>query len=71
MRWTQITSSIFREFVTGSRTIVSGVGLLGVCRRASGLLLLRISDHREREDRAIVNGQIGHREREDRAIVNG
>ena len=32
---------------------------------------LRISDHREREDRAIVNGQIGHREREDRFIVNG
>ena len=29
---------------------------------------VRISDHREREDRAIVNGQIGHREREDRPL---
>ena len=35
-------------------------------RWAGGMKLMRISDHGEREDRAIVNGQIGHREREDR-----
>jgi len=45
-----------------------GIGMVWVC---STNFDLRISDHREREDRAIVNGQIGHREREDRAIVNG
>jgi hypothetical protein len=37
----------------------------------NGRECLRISGHREREDRTIVNGRIGHREREDRTIVNG
>ena len=36
-----------------------------------GAAQLRISGHREREDRTVVNGQIGHRERVDRTVVNG
>jgi hypothetical protein len=39
---------------------------LGLDVHAETITAVGIPDHREREDRAIVNGQIGHREREDR-----